>query len=194
MNALKYEFKLVQQALASPYTYALSLAGLGLSRQVFAGGAAVTVTVALLAVLLAVQTVVDLKTRQLPHFINGMIAILGLALAALNHQNIAMALASGVGLGALFLIMGLVTSHYVGKPALGGGDIYLAGALGTCIGFTGIPPFLLGVAVLGMAVVAVRHVRSHTPEFPFGPILALSGWLTLLYQGIYWKCISSLMV
>lgn len=191
MSALHEEISLIRQGLNSPYGYALAALAMVLSPQLWSGSWATVATLSALALALALQSVIDLKTFQLPHLLNGLTAILGLTLAALNHQPLALHLASGLTLGILFLAMGLLASHYAKKPALGGGDIYLAAALGTTFGLGGIPPFFLLVALFGFAVVLVRRLRPRTPQFPFGPILALSGWLTLLYQGIYWKCIAS---
>lgn len=195
MSFLQQEFRLVVPALKSPATYALTAIGLALAWQVFHGYMPITVAATLMAFLLALQSVIDLRTRQLPHTVNALLAAVGLISSHLFNPGLVSALAAAGLAIMLFMGMAALTTRLTRKPALGGGDLYLVGALGTCFGLSGIPPFLLAVSIIGVAVVACRTIwLPKAQQFAFGPILAMAGFLTILYQEYYWKCITSLMV
>jgi leader peptidase (prepilin peptidase) / N-methyltransferase len=92
-----------------------------------------------------------------------------------------------VGAG-LLLFVGWVFERIMGKPSMGGGDIKLAGAMGTWLGpgYLFLSYFLIAVvagAVVGLVVMALR-VRGRRDYIPFGPMLAVSGIAMLLWGDI----------
>jgi leader peptidase (prepilin peptidase)/N-methyltransferase len=72
-----------------------------------------------------------------------------------------------------------------GRDGLGMGDAKLLAAIGAWIGLNALPWVLLiaagaGLIAVGIAMLFDRRVNALTPV-PFGPLLALSGWLLWLY-------------
>ena len=91
-----------------------------------------------------------------------------------------------VGAG-LLLFLGWVFEKIMGKPSMGGGDVKLAGAMGTLLGpgYLFVSYFLLAVvsgAVIGVAVMALK-LRGRRDYIPFGPMLAAAGIVVLLWGG-----------
>lgn len=92
----------------------------------------------------------------------------------------------GLLLGAgLLLFLGWVFEKIMGKPSMGGGDVKLAGAMGTLLGpgYMFLSYFLLAVisgAVIGLAVMALK-LRGRRDYIPFGPMLAAAGIVILLW-------------
>lgn len=89
-----------------------------------------------------------------------------------------------VGAG-LLLFLGWIFEKAMGKPSMGGGDVKLAGAMGTLLGpgYLFLSYFLLAVisgAVVGLAVMALK-LRGRRDYIPFGPMLAVSAIVMLLW-------------
>ncbi|MEN6644446.1 MAG: prepilin peptidase [Armatimonadia bacterium] len=95
----------------------------------------------------------------------------------------------GFFLGAgLLLFLGWIFEKAMGKPSMGGGDVKLAGAMGTLLGpgYLFLSYFLIAViagAVIGLAVMALR-LRGRRDYIPFGPMLAMSGIAMLLWGDV----------
>ncbi len=89
-----------------------------------------------------------------------------------------------VGAGLLYFL-GWVFEKIMGKPSMGGGDVKLAGAMGTWLGpgVLFLSYFLIAVvagAVIGVVAMALR-ARGRRDYIPFGPMLAASGIAILLW-------------
>lgn len=71
-----------------------------------------------------------------------------------------------------------------GKEGMGFGDFKLLAALGAWLGWQSLPLIVLLSsvvgAVLGIAIIVLRG-KDRSQPLPFGPYLAMAGWLTLLY-------------
>jgi leader peptidase (prepilin peptidase) / N-methyltransferase len=71
-----------------------------------------------------------------------------------------------------------------GREGMGYGDFKLLGALGAWMGWTMLLPIVLlssvAGAILGMAMLALARRGRHVP-IPFGPYLAIAGFVVLLY-------------
>ncbi len=68
---------------------------------------------------------------------------------------------------------------------MGGGDFKCLALLGAWLGIKALPFILLMAAVAGSIVGLVLYISnkdSFRKGIAFGPYLALSGWLVLLYQ------------
>ncbi|GAB0060172.1 A24 family peptidase [Pseudomonas syringae] len=92
------------------------------------------------------------------------------------------AVAGYLALWSVFWLFKLVT----GKEGMGYGDFKLLAMLGAWGGWQILPltillSSLVG-AVLGVIMMRVRRVESGTP-IPFGPYLAIAGWIALLWGG-----------
>ena len=67
---------------------------------------------------------------------------------------------------------------------MGHGDFKLLAALGAWLGWQCLPVIILLSsvvgAVLGIAMIAINGKDKNVP-MPFGPYLAIAGWIALLY-------------
>jgi leader peptidase (prepilin peptidase)/N-methyltransferase len=188
MSFFKEEWRLCALALANPATWVWWLAG-GLWAWAFAAGNLVIFWPLMgLAGLLALVAMADVATRLLPLLPVLLVAVGGLWLNPLMPQGLwpwlGMALAGGG-----MLALGLLSSKLAGKPALGGGDIWLAGALGAWLGPIGLIPWLSAIAVLGLLVVACRRCWGLQGPMPFAPMLIMAAWLALLHGHFYYAAI-----
>jgi leader peptidase (prepilin peptidase)/N-methyltransferase len=90
------------------------------------------------------------------------------------------AVAGYVSLWSVYHLFRLIT----GKEGMGYGDFKLFAALGAWLGWQMLLPIILFAsavgAVTGIAMLTVRKQHRSTP-IAFGPFLAASGWLMLLF-------------
>ncbi|MDM7859545.1 A24 family peptidase [Alteromonas sp. ASW11-36] len=90
------------------------------------------------------------------------------------------ATAGYLSLWSVYWLFKLVT----GKEGMGYGDFKLLAALGAFVGWQGLPVIIilssLVGAIVGIALITLRRNES-SQAIPFGPYLAVAGWLTLLY-------------
>ncbi|KPC49227.1 prepilin peptidase [Amantichitinum ursilacus] len=71
-----------------------------------------------------------------------------------------------------------------GHDGMGYGDFKLLAALGAWFGWQSIPAIVLFASVAGVIIGGYTlwaRYRGFGREFPFGPYLAVAGWLTLLW-------------
>ena len=98
------------------------------------------------------------------------------------------ALADAV-LGAIAGYLVLWTVHQAfriatGKEGMGYGDFKLLAALGAWLGWQALLPIVLIASVAGAAVgvaLIVGRGRSREHPIPFGPFLAVAGWIVLMW-------------
>jgi leader peptidase (prepilin peptidase)/N-methyltransferase len=92
------------------------------------------------------------------------------------------AVAGYLALWSVFWLFKLVT----GKEGMGYGDFKLLAMLGAWGGWQILPLTILFSslvgAVLGLIMLRLRNVETSTP-IPFGPYLAIAGWIALLWGG-----------
>ncbi|WP_421132197.1 prepilin peptidase [Alteromonas sp. A079] len=95
-------------------------------------------------------------------------------------------------LGAAFGYLSLWSVYWLfklttGKEGMGYGDFKLLAALGAFTGWQGLPIIILLSsfvgAVAGIAIMVIQN-KGKSLAIPFGPYLAVAGWLTLLYKDI----------
>jgi len=93
-------------------------------------------------------------------------------------------------LGAAFGYLSLWSVYWLfklttGKEGMGYGDFKLLAALGAFTGWQGLPIIILLSsfvgAVAGIAIMVIQN-KGKSLAIPFGPYLAVAGWLTLLYK------------
>ena len=74
-----------------------------------------------------------------------------------------------------------------GKEGMGYGDFKLNAALGAWLGWQALPMVILVSAfvgsVFGLAMIAANRARRGVP-IPYGPWLAIAGWLVLMYGDV----------
>lgn len=133
----------------------------------------------ILGSLLLTASLVDLDTMELP---DGL--LLAAALSALlrlpGGWKSALLGAAAVSLPLLLLV--LLADRLLGRETMGGGDIKLVAVLGLHFGPLQTLFLLILACVLGLLLGAALKKAKDAP-FPFGPALALAGWLTALWGG-----------
>ena len=139
---------------------------------------------ALLAVLLVVAAVIDVRTFTISNRLNAAVALLApvywlsIALPLWPHAAIQV----GVAAGVFALLAG---AFYLGM--MGGGDVKLAAALALWFSPAATAKFLVIMSIAGgvltLAVVAAHRIRRREgrPEIPYGVAIAFGG-LAILTQ------------
>ena len=130
--------------------------------------------------------VIDLDTTLLPDDLTypllwaGLLAsVLGISPVSLPDAVIG-AMAGYLALWSLYWVFKLLT----GKEGMGYGDFKLLAALGAWLGWQYLPVVVLLSSVVGL-VFAVSMMASGSVKrdqgIPFGPYLAIAGWIALLW-------------
>ena len=135
--------------------------------------------------LLAVAWI-DLRTMLLPDALTLPLLAIGLTVTAITRSDAILdhILAAVLGYPSLFAVA-WTYRRFRGRDGLGMGDAKLLGAIGAWLGLSELPFVLLLAACAGLAAacaatLAGRRMTAAT-AIPFGPFLALSGWLLWLY-------------
>ena len=82
-----------------------------------------------------------------------------------------------MSLWSIFQLFKLVT----GKEGMGYGDFKLLAALGAWLGISVLPIIIIMSAVVGLIFALIMKVAKNQP-MPFGPYLAISGWIVLVFS------------
>ena len=130
-------------------------------------------------------TVIDIDKQLLPDDISLPFLWLGLACNLFNLFTDPVSGLIGAMLGysilwTIFMLFKLLT----GKEGMGYGDFKLLAMLGAWTGWQMLPLIILLASVLGSVVgIGLMLFRNHEHgrPIPFGPYLALSGWVALLW-------------
>ena len=128
---------------------------------------------------------IDLHTQLLPDQLTYPLLWLGLLLStvALFVDPVAALFGAAVGylsLWSVYWAFKLLT----GKEGMGRGDFKLLAALGAWCGIKGVLPIVLISAVLGALIGSawlLLRGRDRATPIPFGPYLAVAGWIQLLW-------------
>lgn len=133
-------------------------------------------------------SLVDLEIQIIPNrflIISAAIRILQLIVEE-DLPGILIALIPGVVLGGGMLILSLIMDKILKKDTMGGGDIKLLAVMGLYL--SGYPNciaegllILLFASVIGIIMGSIMTKAKSDSVFPFGPALAVSAWLTLLF-------------
>ncbi len=94
--------------------------------------------------------------------------------------GIGTAVASALVFGGGMLLFTLLMDHLLKKETMGGGDIKLFAVLGL---YLGMPESLFALflsCAFGLCFALICIGRDR-PQIPFGPSIALAGWIMLLY-------------
>ena len=141
----------------------------------------------LLSWTLVALTFIDLDTQLLPDDLTLPLVWLGLLLALAGVRVGEASLADAV-IGAVAGYLALWSVYWgfrlaTGKEGMGYGDFKLLAALGAWLGWQALPQIILLSslvgAVSGLALIALRRQERSAP-MPFGPYLAVAGWLALM--------------
>ncbi|WP_426416278.1 prepilin peptidase [Aestuariirhabdus sp. LZHN29] len=130
-------------------------------------------------------TMIDIDHQLLPDNITLPLLWLGLLtncfelFVSLNDAVIG-AIAGYLSLWSVFWVFKLVT----GKEGMGYGDFKLLAALGAWMGWQALPLIILLSSVVGAILgisMIVAQGRDRATPIPFGPYLAIAGFIALLY-------------
>lgn len=130
-------------------------------------------------------TMIDFDTQLLPDSIT--LPLLWLGLIA-NSFGLFTSLDSAVW-GAIGGYLSLFSVYWLfkiltGKEGMGFGDFKLLGALGAWLGWQMLLQIImlsaLAGAVIGISMIVIRGRDKNIP-IPFGPYLALAGWIALMW-------------
>lgn len=139
----------------------------------------------LLTWILIALTFIDFDKLLLPDQLTLPLLWVGLILN-LSGQYVALsdavigAAAGYMVLWSLYWAFKLLT----GKEGMGYGDFKLLAALGAWLGWQSLPLILILSscvgAILGISLIVIKRHQQGTP-MPFGPYLAIAGWIALLW-------------
>ncbi|MDD5460096.1 MAG: A24 family peptidase [Methylococcales bacterium] len=130
-------------------------------------------------------SVIDIDHMLLPDSITLPVLWLGIGLSLFNfftdtNSSIIGAIAGYLTLWLIYHLFKLAT----GKEGMGYGDFKLLALFGAWLGWQYLPVIILLSslvgAVIGLTLIIVVK-RDHTVPIPFGPYLAMAGWITLLW-------------
>lgn len=147
--------------------------------------AAAALTWALLALSL-----IDIDHQLLPDSITQPLLWAGmlLSLATIDGEPLFTDLRSSVvGAAGGYLTLWLVFHLFklvTGKEGMGYGDFKLLAALGAWLGWQLLPLVIMLAAVVGAvmgSIMLIASGRSRGTPIPFGPFLAVAGWIGLLW-------------
>lgn len=145
-------------------------------------------TVALLffSFVLIAATFIDLDTMLLPDQLTLPLLWAGIFLSLLNISPVSLqdavigAIAGYLALWSVYWAFKLTT----GKEGMGYGDFKLLAALGAWLGWQQLPLIILLSSLVGLVfgIIQLRLKKQGIDKaFPFGPYLAIAGWLALLW-------------
>ena len=137
-------------------------------------------------------TFIDVDTQLLPDCLTLPLLWLGVATSAFLqpnphgslpvtlHDSIIGAMAGYLSLWSIYQLFKLLT----GKEGMGYGDFKLLAAIGTFLGWRMLLPTVLGAAAVGAVVGSVflsLKGKGRGVPIAFGPFLAASGWIMLMW-------------
>lgn len=141
--------------------------------------------VAVMGLCLLALTCIDLDEMLLPDQITLPLLWLGLILN-LNHSFTSIedavigAIAGYLSLWSVYWLFKILT----GKEGMGYGDFKLFAVFGAWLGWQYLPFIILIASIMGTIVgLYLRWKQNHNESlaFPFGPSIAISGWLHIFY-------------
>lgn len=158
-----FRYPLIEALTALLFCYALWLSG---------PGPALPLALFLVAVLWSIFWI-DLDTQ----FIFNVMTYPSILITILYNAyqgTLFLAVATGLGVWALFELIMLLSILFLRKEGMGGGDVKLAILLGIWLGPAKLVVALAFAFTLGaLAGIALLLVNRHSKPFPFGPFLVL---------------------
>lgn len=144
-----------------------------------------TVAAVLFTWILMALTLIDLKKQLLPDSITLPLLWLGLFFSFYDvftdlKSSVIGAMAGYLILWSVYQLFKLLTK----KEGMGFGDFKLLAALGAWVGFSYLPQIILVSSVVGsIAGISMLLIGKTKKQqaIPFGPYLAMAGWIALLW-------------
>ncbi|WP_374088859.1 A24 family peptidase [Methylomicrobium lacus] len=128
---------------------------------------------------------IDIDHHLLPDSINLPVLWGGLVLSLFGFYTDAHAsiIGAAAGYGSLWIVYHLF-KLVTGKEGMGFGDFKLLALFGAWLGWQSLPLIILLSALTG-AVFGIASIlfakRDHAAPIPFGPYLAVAGWIALIW-------------
>ncbi len=144
-----------------------------------------TVLALLFTWVLIALTLIDIKKQLLPDDITLPLLWAGILLSFFNiftdlTSSVIGAMAGYLTLWSIYHLFKLLTK----KEGMGFGDFKLLAALGAWVGFEYLPQIILVSSVvgsiIGISMLLIGRTKQQQP-IPFGPYLAIAGWIALLW-------------
>ena len=136
--------------------------------------------------ILITATFIDFDTMLLPDQLTLPLLWAGIYLALVGWSSVSLqdavigAIAGYLILWSIYWVFKLLT----GKEGMGYGDFKLLAALGAWLGWQQLPLLILLSSIVG-AIIGVALLRAQknglNKVFPFGPFLAIAGWISLMW-------------
>jgi leader peptidase (prepilin peptidase)/N-methyltransferase len=135
---------------------------------------------------LIAATFIDLDTMLLPDQLTLPLTWAGITLALLEispvslQESVIGAIAGYLSLWSVYWLFKIVT----GKEGMGYGDFKLLAALGAWLGWQHLPMIILLSSLVGLVfgLIQLRLKKQGIDKaFPFGPYLAIAGWISMLW-------------
>jgi leader peptidase (prepilin peptidase)/N-methyltransferase len=135
--------------------------------------------------MLVTLTLIDLKTQLLPDNITLPLLWSGILCALFDiftdlKTSIIGAMAGYMILWSVYQLFKLITK----KEGMGFGDFKLLAAMAAWVGYSYLPQMILVSAITGSIIgiaMLVLGKSSQQQPIPFGPYLAIAGWIALLW-------------
>lgn len=130
---------------------------------------------------------IDYESLRLPDALTLPLIPAGLLATSWLQPDLTTDHALAAALAYSFLrLVALAYRHLRHREGLGQGDAKLLAALAAWTGLEALPQILLLAALLGLAAALTLRLRgrplSATTQIPFGPCLALAGWIIRLHS------------
>lgn len=144
-----------------------------------------TVVALLFTWVLIALTLIDIKKQLLPDDITLPLLWAGILLSFFDvftdlTSSVIGAMAGYIILWSVYQLFKLLTK----KEGMGFGDFKLLAALGAWVGFEYLPQIILISSVvgsiIGISMMLIGRTKQQQP-IPFGPYLAIAGWIALLW-------------
>ncbi len=136
--------------------------------------------------ILIAATFIDFDTMLLPDQLTLPLLWAGIYLALVGWSSVSLqdavigAIAGYLILWSIYWVFKLLT----GKEGMGYGDFKLLAALGAWLGWQQLPLLILLSSIVG-AIIGIALLRAQknglNKVFPFGPFLAIAGWISLMW-------------
>lgn len=137
--------------------------------------------------LLIFGSMVDIDNLYIPNRVSIGIMIIGMTFSFINGIGIERSILGGGIYGLPFLLIYGYGADIYKKEVMGFGDVKLAVALGTLLGYRSLfmvhmfvtISFVIG-AIVGVGMLAFKK-KDKKEEIPFGPYIAMGGMIILFY-------------
>jgi leader peptidase (prepilin peptidase)/N-methyltransferase len=128
---------------------------------------------------------IDIKTQLLPDNLTIPLLWLGVIFNLFStytdlNSSVIGAIFGYLALWSVFHLFKLIT----GKEGMGYGDFKLLAALGSWLGWQSLPLIILLSSAVGAIIgifMIVSKLQERSQPIPFGPYLAVAGWIAMLY-------------